>query len=302
MLMISATTTEPITELQFYATRGHNLAYLAHHPERTARPLVFIHGLTASVNFWEAAMYDYVRTHHPWYSVSLPLHSPSTFPPELPERGISEQALAELLMDVIDHIEPRRSVIVIGYSLGGFAGLNLAAKFPERIHAVVSIGGFTSGRARGLEGVLQQLSKGHVLRRLIFYSVWRAMQLHRAFLKLAVMFYACDTRALLRYPLLDPTLDGIFPDVRRHDIEAMRLLFRYVLDMNVEDELHRIRQPVLVFAGECDPIVPYDHQRHYARALPACTFCSLPGAGHVVFAERAEAFERQFIDWLKVVG
>lgn len=297
-----STTAAAAAEIQFHTTQGHNLAYIAHHPERATRPVVFLHGLTASVRFWEAAMYEYVRNHHPWYSISLPLHSPSTFPPDLKKHGLSEQALADVLMAVIDHIEPQRSVVIVGYSLGGFAGLNLAAKYPERIHAVVSIGGFTTGRAKGLEGALQQLSKGHFFRRFIFYTAWRAMQLHPLFLKLAVLFYACDTRALLRYPSLDPTLRLIFRDVRHHDIEAMRLLFRYVLDMDVTDELHRIRQPVLAFAGECDPIVPFSHQRYYASALSHCTLCTLPGAGHVVFAERPQEFEQRFIAWLKEVS
>ena len=142
------------------------------------------------------------------------------------------------------------------------------------------------------------LYPGQVARRALFHLSWRIMQSHPLFLKMAVCFYAHDVRALLRYTKLDPTLRLIYPDVRRHDIRAMRLLFRYLLDMNVMDEIHHIRMPVLVFAGERDPIIPYRHQREYALNLPNCRFCSIPGTGHVPFAERPEVFEETFINWL----
>lgn len=247
-------------------------------------------------------MIPLVCRHYRWASVSLPLHYPSVPAPDYRRRGMDEHLMCDLLWSTIEQIYgPQPKVVLVGYSLGGFAALNIAAKHPGAIRAVASIGGFLTGRAKGLERVLQELSKGRLVRRGLFHAAWRILQSHLFFLRLAVRFYAHDTRALLRYPHLDETLRAIFPDVKRHDIEAMRLLFRYLLDMSLTDEIDRIRMPVLVIAGEKDPIIPYRHQRKYALALPDCRFCSLPGTGHVPFAERADEFERVFTSWLSEV-
>jgi pimeloyl-ACP methyl ester carboxylesterase len=164
---------------------------------------------------------------------------------------------------------------------------------------MISIGGFMTGRARGLEGVLQFFAKGQVVRRAIFHASWWIMQRHVGFLKLATLFYARRWRRLLRYPDLDPTLRAIFPDVRQHDIEGQRALFRYLLDMNLMDEIDHIHTPTLVIAGDRDPIIPYDHQRAYAERLPNAELMTLTGVGHVAFAEAPRRFRGAIRDWLE---
>lgn len=245
-------------------------------------------------------MLPYVREHYSWYSFSLPLHHPSTVSSRIRQPELDEQLFFRILRDGIDRvIGTQQEVILVGYSLGGFAALNFAAKAPDRVRAIASIGGFANGGAKGLEKVLMELSKGHFFRKMIFHMGWRTMQLHPFFLRQAVKLYACNTEALLSYPQLEPTLQLIFPDVRRHSIEHMRMLFRYLTDMNVMDEIRRVDMPVLVLAGDCDPIIPFDHQQAYARALPQSEFHAIPNAGHVLFAEAPELFERLFLEWLQ---
>ena len=243
-------------------------------------------------------MYPYVRQHYTWYSVSLPLHYPSRGPERLGEVPVDEELFSDLLGAVIDHISPTRPVLLVGYSLGAFAAMNYAAKNPDRVRGVVSISGFAMGRAGGLESVLQFFSRGKRIRKWLFHLGWRFMRLHYLTLKVAVTFYACNVRALHRYSALDATLKAIFPDVRRHDPEAMRHFFRWLLDMNWLDEAHHLQLPVLAIAGACDPIIPYRHQRRYAAQLPRGEFVTLARTGHVPFAEAPEAFEAHLIGWL----
>ena len=128
------------------------------------------------------------------------------------------------------------------------------------------------------------------------------MQRHVTFLKLATLFYARRRRALLRYPALDATLNLIFQDVRRHDIEGQRALFRYLLEMDLMDELEALTHPVLVIAGDRDPIIPFTHQRAYAELLPNAELAVLRGVGHVPFAEAAEEFRGLILGWLAARG
>ncbi|NJB86381.1 pimeloyl-ACP methyl ester carboxylesterase [Lewinella marina] len=286
-------------QLSYIEYRGHRLATLSHpNPAASRLPVVWIHGLTASLRFWEAAMYPEITRERSWYSVSLPLHHPSGFDGEFTPDSLDEKIFAELIRRSIDNVLPEGRFHLVGYSLGGFACLNYAAKFPGRVASVVSIGGFMTGRARGLEGVLQFFARGRGLRRAIFHLSWWVMQRHVFFLKVATLFYARRWRHLLRYPPLDPTLAAIFPDVRRHNIRDQRALFRYLLDMDLMDEIEDIQTPTLVIAGDRDPIIPYEHQCAYAGRLPNCEFLSLEGVGHVSFAEAPETFRHAVLNWL----
>ncbi len=286
--------------ISFVNHAGHRLAVISHYnAEATLPPVVWFHGLTASVSFWEAAMYPEIRQARSWYSISLPLHYPSTFDGDISADDLSETLFAELVHTAIEACVPSGPIHLAGYSLGAFACLNYASKHPGRVLSVVSVGGFLTGRAKGLEGVLQFFSKGTLVRKALFYTSWRIMQSHFLFLKLATLFYARRWNQLLSYPPLDPTLHYIFPHVRRHSISGQRALFRYLLDMDLMDEVGAIRVPVLVIAGTRDPIIPFPHQRDYAQRLPHATFLPLEGAGHVSFAESPAAFKDAVLNWLE---
>lgn len=283
--------------LTFVEHRGHRIAVLAHtHPTTDRPPIVWLHGLTGSVRFWEAAMYPELDEHHAWYSVGLPLHHPSTYAGKIDDDTLDEQLLAELLDRVVRGL-PADRVHLVGYSVGGFAALNYAAKYPERVASVVSIGGFLTGRARGLEGVVQTIAHAGWWGRALFRIAYWTMQRHRYFFKLATLAYARRWRQLLAYPALDPTIRNIFPDVRRHPIRGQRAWFRYLLEMDLLDEVAAIRCPVLVVAGDADPIIPFVHQQEYAALLPNAELTVLRGVGHVPFGEAPAEFRRALLDW-----
>ena len=236
-------------------------------------------------------MYDEIRRDRSWLSISLPLHHPSTFEYSLYDKVLDEYILAELVHRAITKFCPGEPVHMAGYSVGGFAAMNYAAKYPGQVRSIISIGGFLTGRAQGIEGVLQFLAKGTYLRKAVFYVAYRGMQLHRFFFKLATMAYARKWRELLAYPALDPTIKDIFPDVRRHSVRGQRAWFSYLLDMNLLDELTAIKHPTLVIAGDADPIIPYAHQAEVASLLPNGRLLRLRGVGHVAFAEAAAEFK-----------
>lgn len=242
-------------------------------------------------------MYPNIYEHRSWYSVSLPHHFPSTYAGRITADALDENLLADLLHEVIKTI-PGDKVHLVGYSVGGFAAMNYAAKYPESVASIISVGGFMTGRARGLEGVLQFFAKGTFFRKAIFHSAYWTMQRHRSFFKLATLTYAREWRDLLAYEALDPTIRNIFPDVQRHRIAGQRAWFRYLLDMDLLDETCNINCPVLVVAGDKDPVIPFRHQERYASLLPDSKLVVLSGVGHVAFGEDAEGFKAAVLEWL----
>lgn len=244
-------------------------------------------------------MYPELAVDRSWYSVSLPFHYPSTFSGKVTDEALDEHILAELFHRVVNEFLPSGDFHLVGYSVGGFAAMNYAAKFPRRVLSVVSVGGFVAGRTFGLEGALEFIAQGNFLRKAAFHTGYWLLKRHRFFYKMATLSYARRWLYLLRYPDLDPTIRNVFPDVKHHPIAGQRAWGRFLLGMNLLDELDRIECPVLVIAGNRDPVIPYEHQKTYSELLPDATLVTLAGGGHVAFGEAAEAFETYLLSWFR---
>ena len=279
---------------RFVEVGAHQLAVIVHHAERLPQepePLVFVHGLSMSVRFWERAMLAPIR-HQPWVSVSLPLHFPSTYLGEdVDAADLSGRALADLLAGVLRAVVGERPVRLVGHSVGAMQALAFATYYPELCAGVFSVGGFTSGRAEGLEGGLRLLAHGRPLTRPIFRGVWRLKQRSRAFTEAVVLQYAADREAVRAYGPFEPTLDLVHPDMARHDLDALFRLMVALLEVELLPDAQAIACPVWAVAGTLDPIVAYEHQVWYARMLPTATLHPVEGAGHLPFAERPQIFE-----------
>jgi pimeloyl-ACP methyl ester carboxylesterase len=67
------------------------------------------------------------------------------------------------------------------------------------------------------------------------------------------------------------------------------------------DRLKAIRAPTLVIAGTADLLVPSVNSERIAERIPGAKLVLLPGAPHRLFAENAEAFNREVLGFLKKV-
>lgn len=64
------------------------------------------------------------------------------------------------------------------------------------------------------------------------------------------------------------------------------------------DRLPIIKAPTLVITGEADRVVPPENSRRIAGRIPGAKLVILPGAPHRLFAENAEAFNREVMAFL----
>ena len=273
----------------------HGIAYLLHNEHLLAdpdvTPLVVVHGLSMSVRFWELAMLPEIERGLPWLSVSLPLHYPSVYEGEVLSARLDVEAFAKTLGETIAAVcGPERRVLVAGHSVGAMAAMAYAAHYPTTCAGVFSVGGFTTGRAKGLEGGLQLLTKGKPLTKRFFRAMWRAKQRSLRFTSLVVHQYAGDKPALERFAPFYPTLRLVHPDMARHDIDGIYQMMRSLYDLDLLPHARSIRCPVWAVAGTEDPVVDFGHQARYARALPTGSLHEIEGAGHLSFAERPAEF------------
>jgi pimeloyl-ACP methyl ester carboxylesterase len=61
----------------------------------------------------------------------------------------------------------------------------------------------------------------------------------------------------------------------------------------------RIEAPTLVVTGDEDAIVPPDNSRNLAASIPSARLAIIEGAGHMVFIERSEEFNRAVVEFLE---
>jgi pimeloyl-ACP methyl ester carboxylesterase len=186
---------------------------------------------------------------------------------------------------VLEHAAPRRRAVVGGLSFGGLASLHFTLARPERVRALLLVAsgpGFKNPEAQGR---------------------WEA-QVERIAARLEARGFEgyVDGRAA-------PTAIGLRPElpaaqaagraILAQDARAVAIFGRRVAGPvpGVIDELPKLAVPTLVLVGERDA----DYLRAaevMAARIPGAKHVLVPGAGHVVNVEEAEAFNRALLEFL----
>jgi pimeloyl-ACP methyl ester carboxylesterase len=78
--------------------------------------------------------------------------------------------------------------------------------------------------------------------------------------------------------------------------------FAACLHHDTAERLHRITVPVLIAAGDDDPLVPSVNSTILKELIPSAQLCFFPGCRHCFFVEEAEAFNRKAIQFFSTVG
>ena len=193
--------------------------------------------------------------------------------------------VADDLMAVLDDAG-QESAVLVGLSLGGFAALRAALRYPTRVRGLVL--------AASTSGVLRRLDKAQA----------------RASLAMA------RTPA---WPLIQPMLPKILfgPTARRNPstlvAEGMRrclaqfaaetLSMVYAGDASLTaredltDQLGRVAVPTLVIAGEEDTYLA--ESARMAGRITGAHFVVLPNTGHMSPLESPERFEHELLTFLR---
>jgi pimeloyl-ACP methyl ester carboxylesterase len=263
-------------------------------------PIFFIHGITASVNFWEKGITEYVRNNHPWFSVSLPGHFPSKLAANLKLEQINDRFFYDALDAVLREMTANgEKAIIAGHSTGGFMALNYAAKNPEKVAGVISIGGFGIGEWTGLEGNLQKLARGNFLEKLLFHAQILLMKSSRWIYRRAAGEYVTDKDALYRSEMFEATLNAIYPHIKQHTNRAMYYLFHQIPLLDIMNEIKSINAPTLLLIGEKDPIIPLAHSLELTTLLPNAEQVVFKNTGHLPFVEKKAEFDAALNGWLQ---
>jgi pimeloyl-ACP methyl ester carboxylesterase len=230
-------------------------------------PLVFVHGLSGSWQNWLEQLPVFARDHRV-VAFDLPGFGAS----EMPDWPISISGDARWLDALYDALGIDAAAVV-GNSMGGFIGAELAIAFPSRVERLVLVS------AAGLT-----LDK-----RLAAYAAWlgtRSDELARRPRARRMIFGLVAHRPdLLPAPLVAEQIRG---SGKPGFVPALDALTSYP----IRDRLPEIGCPTLIVWGTEDRLVPVRDADEFARLIPNARKVVWPQTGHMAMLERPAAFNR----------
>jgi pimeloyl-ACP methyl ester carboxylesterase len=271
-------------------------------------PLVFVHGLGGSWPNWLGQVPHFGRSHRV-ITFDLPGfgHSP------MPQKQISIKGYAETVDRLLDELEIDATPLV-GNSMGGFIGAELAVSFSTRVEklVLVSAAGITEDyepetgisarlgrrtwptleeqsrrrRAR-LAGSRAEAALERGYRVAGFYAAWvaahsdafaRRPRLRRALLTFVVRHPEALPAALAAEQIRGAGKPGF--------VDAMNDL----LDYRIKDCLHQIECPTLIVWGKNDMLVPLRDASTFEELIPNARKLIYEDTGHMSQLERPERF------------
>jgi pimeloyl-ACP methyl ester carboxylesterase len=243
-------------------------------------PIVFIHGLSGSWQNFLEQLPVFARDHRV-IAFDLPGFGES----DLPTETITIRGYGKFVETLLDDLEVS-SAAVVGNSMGGFIGIEVAIRFPQRVErlVLVSAAGLSIEYLRN-ERALAVLNAFD--NRLAAYTAWLATK----------------SDALARRPRARQMIFGIVaahPDRLPGPLVAEQVkgsgkpgfvpALDALTDYPIRDRLGEIACPVLIVWGEEDKLVPARDADEFARLIPNSRKVVWKDTGHVAMIERPEAF------------
>ncbi|MBA3746376.1 MAG: alpha/beta fold hydrolase [Solirubrobacterales bacterium] len=243
-------------------------------------PLLFIHGLSGCWQNWLENIPFFAR-HNRVIAIDLPGFGES----EMPAQAISMSGYARIVDSLLDGLGID-SVKLVGNSMGGFIGAELAIRFPARVErlVLVSAAGLSLDRIR----TERQTGIRHRVENAAFsYLSWVAVRtdalMRRARLHdgLLLLIAAHPTR-------LPPELvvEQVRGSGRPGFIPALDAMLHYPL----RDRLGEVACPTLIVWGEADRLVPVKDASEFERLIDDSRKVIYEDTGHTPMFERPARF------------
>ena len=278
---------------------NHKIVAKVFNEDKTGIPVIFIHGITATIDFWEPLQTPIFRNNFRWYSLSLPGHYPAQLPTDFHKDSLTADMIAQVLTYAIKELVGNEPVILAGHSTGGFAALAIAANNPEIVAGVISIAGFAQGRWTGALGIFQKLARLGPIGRILFKMNFKILASNLWIYRAGVGLYAKDRMAVFSNPNFKSVVNIAYNGTKELEVNSLLPLFNRLPDIDISDQLPNITSPTIALAGENDPIVPPEQSRIIAERVPKSESVFLKGTGHLPMFERQNEYDRALTDWVE---
>lgn len=204
---------------------------------------------------------------------------------ELPDSGFGMEVLADDLYELLRALAIEEA-FVLGYSMGGRIGLQLALGHPEMAKALILANSGVGAARRPPEAEERRRNLVSLLERGDIEAVAEQMTVG----SFSPGFKERNPEAFQRYK-----------DVKlRNDPRGFARLWGVMATASPPD-LSGLSSPVLIIAGEQDGFMPLDAARAAQSAIPKSRLAVLP-TGHAAAIEAPEDFNRIVLEFLSGVA
>ncbi len=251
-------------------------------------PLIFIHGLSGCWQNWLENIPHFAREHRV-IAVDLPGFGAS----EMPVEPISMSSYA----DTIDALMVELGIDaaqIVGNSMGGFIGAELAIRHPARVERLVLV----AAAGLSVEYIRTERTKGlrHQAENVAFFYIgWLASHSHtvvgRRRLRSALLLLVAAHPAKLPPAL---TIEQVAGSGKRGFSDALEAMLHYPL----RDRLEKIGCPTFVIWGDKDRLVPLRDAAIFEELIPNSRKVIYKDTGHVTMMERPARFNRDVDEFL----
>lgn len=208
-------------------------------------------------------------------------------PSRITSGSVDPTLFEEDLLALVDKLE-LTDVHLVAQSMGGWTCLRFALRHPRRVQALVMA---STGGAVDLN-TLEAVDRKSI-------ESWDAAHGgDQAELRKRGIHPAAGERMAREQPALEFLYRGIDRLSSGVDKEALRARLVAARTLPAE-ELKRLAVPVLFISGKEDIVFPPPAAAALARIVPGANLESVPEAGHSVYFERPEFFNRLVSDFFK---
>jgi Predicted hydrolases or acyltransferases (alpha/beta hydrolase superfamily) len=266
----TATTSAADFEIRETTLHGHKVCYRM---AGEGPAIALIHGVTSHSGVWSEFVEDVVDAGYTVIAPDLFGHGASA----KPKGDYSLGAFASGVRDLLGMLGFERATVV-GHSLGGGIGLQLAYQFPEYCERLVLIS--SGGLGREVSPLLRVATLPGA--ELVMPFIIRDWAVHAGS---SVADLLGRLGVHLR-PDIEEMGRGYASLVESDAQGAFLHTLRAVIDaggqkVSAMDRLYLAeRMPVLIIWGERDPIIPVKHGRAAHAAIPHSHMVEIPNAGH----------------------
>jgi len=236
--------------------------------------VVLLHGAGMDHTVWQFQARTFAHHKFGVLSVDLPGHGRSDDPP--PD---SIAGYADLVAGLLDEIGVD-SVHIVGHSMGAFIGIELAARYPDKVRSLTLIG--VSERMPVHPDLLNAAQANEHLAFDLVSSWGHSRTAHIGGHPTPGLWMMGSTIRLL---------ERSKPGVLHNDLAACNA-YDSALDRAAE-----ISAPTLVLMGERDLMTRPEGAAILAEAIPDSATVIVPGAGHSLMVERPDAVIDELLDF-----
>ncbi|MEE9252757.1 MAG: alpha/beta fold hydrolase [Thermodesulfobacteriota bacterium] len=268
-------------------------------------PLLLVEGLGYSTWMWFKQVLDLSSRHR-----VIVFDNRGVGYSDKPDEEYSIELMASDAAGLLKELEVERAA-VLGVSMGGFIAQQLALDYPDVVSGLILV-------CTAQEGVKNDGTNA-------WRMILKTLDIVPGALELAVSLCGKASGNIPLTPFADPVYNmrralsfgftneyfGSHPDeidrifkwrlANPQPTYAWKRQFSAGLEFDASERVGEISVPTLVIAGAGDRIIPIESSGRLAEQIPSSQFVQLPDAGHLLFIEQAELFNKAVLDFLSQV-